>query len=262
MADEEVYDFDPWETSTGLPDKITVRIENPHFGYNVESETPTRCLFICEGTIIAGTEDGSSADFNQWFSCGDGWEPGGKNGARLVREDGRARQLNNNSAYGRFFTSLRKAAEKQDLMDVLRKRGTPFDAATWLGLEVYVEREQFSWTDREGNNHDSSRLNVMRIEKIGDKVAGKTEKGETTEAAASVKSNEPAEAPASSNGSGELDPKLKAKVRAAARQVKEAGGEHKAFVELAFDIDGVLDNPVAEEAIMDEGAESIWASVG
>lgn len=275
MAEEEAYSFDPWDTSTGLPDKITVRIENPHFGYNVESATPTRCLFICEGTIVAGTEDGASAEFNQWFSVGDGWEPGGKGGARLVREDGRPKQLNQNSNYGRFFTSLRKAAEVQELMDQLRKRGTPFDAATWLGLEVYLERESYTYEDRNDDNKtkEASRLNVVRIDKIGDaKVASPGPSAETVESAASVSSTpattpaEPAPVAAAATNGGvsavELDPKLKAKLKALAREVRTGGSEQKVFVERAFDeVDGVLDNAVAEEAIMANGDGSIWESV-
>src|SRR5436190_9664529 len=96
---EEEYEFDPWETSTGLPDKITVRIEAPHFGFDAAIQNGTRCLFIPEGTIIAGTD--SPEPFNQFFTVGDGWEPAGKGGSRLVREDGRPKQINNNSNYGR-----------------------------------------------------------------------------------------------------------------------------------------------------------------
>lgn len=260
---EEEYEFDPWETSTGLPDKITVRIESPHFGFDAQIQNGTRCLFIPEGTIIAGTD--TPEPFNQFFTVGDGWEPAGKGGSRLVREDGRAKQINNNSNYGRFFTSLKKAAEAQDLIDALRKRGTPFDAETWDGLELYLERETYTFEDREtGKDREASRLNVMRIEKMGDvKVKAKAAEsdgadGDADTEKASVRSGEP-ETAASSNGGGpadDLDPKTKAKLRALAREHTE----HKAFVEAAFDVDGVLDNAVAEEAIMAQGEGSIWAS--
>ena len=252
MAPEEEYEFDPWETSTGLPDKITVRIENPHFGFDAQIRDGKACLFIPEGTIIAGTDQ--PEPFNQFFTVGDGWEPAGKGGSRLVREDGRNKQINNNSNYGRFFTSLKVAAEKQDLMDTLRKRGTPFDAETWDALELYLERETYHYDDREsGEKKEASRLNVVRIEKMGDAKVGGAKDGDVQEKA-SVRSGEPETA--ASNGSGDLDPKVKAKLRALAREHTE----HKAFVEAAFDVDGVLDNAAAEEAIMDQGEGSIWAS--
>jgi hypothetical protein len=53
---------------------------------------------------------------------------------------------------------------------------------------------------------------------------------------------------------------LRAKLRKLAKEVKGSGGDHSAFAEQAFsDVDGVLDNATAEDAVMDTDAGSIWA---
>lgn len=263
MADEEQYDFDPWETSSGLPDFLQVRIENPHFGYDANIENGTRCLFKPEGTILSGDGIDEPAPFEQFYGCGPGWEPSGKGGVKAVREDGKQRMFNDNVAYAILFTSLKVAAQNQDLLDKLRSRGTPFDAATWRGLLLDLERVQLpEFEGRDGKPVKRSVLCVKTIVKLGDVDAPKpsSDEGEVTDRA-SVSSGEKA---AETNGGGspeDLDAKLKAKIKAAAREVRESGGAHNAFVEKAFDIDGVLDNTVAESAVMAEGDGSIWASV-
>lgn len=261
MAEEE-YDFDPWEASSGLPAYLQVRIDNPHFGYDVQVGNGTTCLFKPEGTILSGDGIDEPAEFTQFYGCGPGWEPAGKGGTRAVREDGKARQFNENVAYAWLFKSLKEAAKQQDMLDQLRKKGTPFDAATWSGLTLDLERIQLpEFEGQDGKMVKRNLLTVKQIVKMGDaKVAPKPD--EEVDEMAKVSSK--AEESASSNGGStvdELDPKTKAKLKAAARAVREAGGEHRAFVEQAFEIDGVLDNAVAEQAIMDQGDGSIWASV-
>lgn len=251
MAQEE-YDFDPWEVSSGLPDRITVRMDNPHFGTDAQINNGQTCLFIAEGTIVDGLEEGQSSDFNQFFTCGDGWEATSK-GQRVVREDGKPRKFNENSNYGRFFRSLYNAAKEQGLEDELRKRGTPYDAATWQGLYTYLEREPYSFNDsKTGEKVERSRLVVRRIEKMGDaKITNGSGAGEVVERS-SVRGNGSTEVAATG-----LDDRLVAKLRAVARQCES----HPQFVEKAFSMDGVLDNADAEAAVMDEGDGSIWASV-
>lgn len=260
MAEEE-YDFDPWETSSGLPDFCQVRIENPHFGYNADINNGQTCLFIPEGTVLSGDGIDEPVPFDQFFGCGPGWEPGGKGGTRVVREDGKARKFNNNVAYAHLFGTLKKVAAEAGVEDQLRKRGTPYDAALWQGLVLDLVREPIpDFTGQDGTLVTGrTRLVVKAIAKMGDATTTtKTAPREEVEEKASVSSSEPASS-AASNG---LDPKIKAKLKAAARSVKEAGGEHKAFVEMALDIEGVLDNQAAEDAVMDQGEESIWSSVG
>jgi len=239
VADDE-YDFDPWELGTGLPDKLTVRIDNPHFGFDAQLADGTRCAFFLEGTVTAGTEDGG--EFSQWYTLGEGWEPASK-GTRLVREDGkRSTKINNQSNYGRLVRSLTTAAEAQGLTDVLRKRGNPFETRLWDGLELYLEREEYEFTDMQTKEKRSgSRLNVGRIEKVPGAEAQVEE--------------------SNLHGPGDLQPKTKAGLRKLAKEVKARGGSHNEFAELAFsDVDGVLDNPVAEDAVMNQDEGSIWAS--
>lgn len=260
MADEQ-YEFDPWETSSGLPDFLQVRIDDPCFGTDAQIQDGQVCLFKPNGTILSGDGIDEPSPFEQFYGCGPGWEAQGKGGLRIVREDGKARKFNDNVAYAHLFTSLLKAAQDQDLVDKLRKRGTPFDAALWQGMVLDLERVQLpEFTGRDGEKVKRSVLCVKTIVKMGDAETKATDEGVVQETA-SVSSGE---AKADTNGGTtavELDAKLKAKIKAAAREVRESGGAHNAFVEKAFDIDGVLDNAVAESAVMAEGDGSIWASV-
>lgn len=262
MAEEE-YEFDPWETSSGLPDFLQVRIENPHFGYDANIGNGQTTLFKPEGTVLSGDGIDEPQPFEQFFGCGPGWEPAGKGGTRIVREDGKARKFNNNVAYAHLFTSLKKAAEAQDMMGELRKRGTTFDAATWQGLVLDLERTELpEFTGSDGKPVKRSVLLVKNIVKMGDakaKAPAEAPAAEETTDKATVSSGETA-----TNGgvaASELDPKLKAQLRKLARETRESGAGHNAFVERAFEMDGVMDNAPAEQAIMESGDGSIWESV-
>jgi hypothetical protein len=263
MADEETYDFDPWETSSGLPDKLRVRIENPHFTFNAEINDGNTCLFVPEGTVLSGDGIDEPTEFNQFFGCGPGWEPQGKGGTRVVREDGKAKRFNNNVAYAHLFTSLLKQATAQGMDDALRKRGTPYEAAMWQSMVLDLKRIDLpSFTGKDGNEVKRNVLVVENIVQMGD-VKGNdsasassatSAASEEVTASASVGQSTSAAESASTNG---LDPKVKAKLRAAARTATS----HAQFVELAFDVEGVLDDPAAEQAVMDEGEGSIYATV-
>lgn len=237
MSDDE-YDFDPWETSSGLPDRITVKVSNPHFGFDAQLQDGKACAFFMEGTIVGG--EGEGDDFSQWFTVGRGWEAASK-GQRLVPEDGKKRRLNNQANYAMLFKSLKDAAEKQDLVDAIRKRGNPFEAETWHDLELYLEREEFTRTIN-NEKSEGSRLNVARIEKLPGASETVTREPVVREVVA-------------------LSPKVKVSLTKLAAKVKGDGGSHSLFAEMAFsDVDGVLDDPAAEQAVMDTGDGSIWAS--
>ena len=241
---EEEFGFDPWTTfSTGLADEITLRVDNPHFGYDAEFQDGQVPLFMLEGTVVAGDAD---PEFSQWYTVGGGWEAT-RDGARLVREKGDRKGLNKQTNYNHLVQSLFAAAEKKSMATDMRRRGSPYDAKLWDGLELYMEREEYKFKigdeDREG-----SRLLVKSIEKMPGTAERKT-----------IKSREPA-TPPEATGGGDLSPVLRAKLRKLAQTVKGAGGDHSQFAEQAFsDVDGVLDNPQAEDAVMDTESGSIWA---
>lgn len=260
MEDEE-YEFDPWEGSSGLPNYLQVRIENPHFGYDAQIQNGQACLFKPEGTVLSGDGVDEPTEFTQFYGCGPGWEPASK-GQRVVREDGKARQFNNNVAYYHLFHSLKQAAVEQGLEDQLRKRGTPFDASTWQGLVLDLEREQLpEFEGSDGKMVKRSVLKVKQIVKMGDTTPTKAKSDDDGESVKASVTSGTSSGASGANGAGELDAKTKAKIKALAREVRSNGGSHSAFVERAFDIEGVLDNPVAEEAVIADGDGSIWASV-
>src|SRR5215831_18827542 len=93
-------DIDYWETSSGLPDDMTVTVDNPHFGYSSHIGDATVCMFFLEGRVTSSTDD--NPEFSQWYTVGRRWEPG-NNGAILVREDGRPAKINSQTNYAHLF---------------------------------------------------------------------------------------------------------------------------------------------------------------
>jgi len=240
-TDNEGWD-ESWEFSSGLTDEITIKVTNPHFGYDSEFQDGQVPLFVLEGNVIAGDAEG---EFSQWYTVGKGWEASNDR-QRLEPEGGKRKTLNRSTNYAHLLNSLRESAEKQGLADEIRRRGSPLNAAMWDGLELYLEREEYV-NEIGGEKREGSRLLVRSIEKMpGAKESHRVRGTEPTKAT---------EPPAASD----LSPMLKAKLRKLAQTVKGSGGTHSTFAEQAFsDVDGVLDNATAEDAVMDTGAGSIW----
>jgi len=242
VSDNESWD-ESWEFSSGLTDEITIRVTNPHFGYDSEFQDGQVPLFILEGNVIAGDPEG---EFSQWYTVGKGWEATQKGKLLSPEDNSKRKTLNRSTNYAHLLNSLREAAEKQGMADALRKRGSALSAEMWDGLELYLEREEYT-NEIGGEKREGSRLLVRKIEKMpGAKESHRVRGTEPTTAT---------EPPAVSD----LSPMLKAKLRKLAQTVKTSGGTHSTFAEQAFsDVDGVLDNAVAEDAVMDTGAGSIW----
>jgi hypothetical protein len=247
MAEE--YDFDPWSTSSGLPAFMQVRIDNPHFGYDAKVQDGQVCLFIPEGTTLSGDGIDEPEPFNQFYGCGPGWEPADKNGTKVRREDGKMRPFNDNTAYAHLFTSLIAKANEQDMVEDIKQRGTPFEAGLWANLTLDLKRVELEpFTGRDGKEVKRNLLVVNKIVKMGGRGDG-----EQVQQSASV-SSDASETPtpaAALNGAGNgLTPQIKARIKVLARTCKEQGVQQAQFVERAFELEGVLDNPDAEQYVM------------
>jgi hypothetical protein len=227
MSDQE------WELSSGLPlDGATVTVTAAEFGYrqNIAKDTTFACLTF-------KPVEGDEAE--QCYSVGKGWEPGAR-GAELVTSDGRKRNINDQTGYGKFITAALKC---DGMKETLRDRGIHYTkAAAWEGLRfelASVKEEVVNPTT--GQKKETSR--ILPVKFLG--VAG--DEKTTTTATGGNGGN-------GGNGGTGLEPALEAKLLALA----SSSDSHDSFMAAAFAQDGVAGS-AAEDLVMASGKGSIWA---
>lgn len=235
--------FDPWAVSTGLVESIEEgEITNAFFGYDSDIKEN-----VCYFKLVINTNDpdiGDDGEHIEAYSCGDGWEPADKEGSRVQREDGKEKNFNRSSKMGKLTTAAITLAE-----DNMRDRGAPFEAATWIGLKFSFEQTEL------GKFKGEPYFGLMPTEYLGTVETGK----KTSKPASSKPASTPKATPAastSSNGGGELDPKLRAQLMALAVDCDS----HAQFVERAFsELEGVSGNKEVEKAVIDRKPGSLYA---
>lgn len=242
MADENEYD--PWATTSGLVDDVTVTITDAYFTFDPQYNDGQTLLLKVAGQ----TDDEENPEFDQFFPCGNGWETTDK-GKSASREDGKRKGFNKNSGYGMFFTRAIDAGAGE----ALKSRGTPMEAEVWKGLTFHFKRESIDFGGEIGKK-DRILPDVFLPEGIGGSAAKPVTKTTTPPAGASKVDKLPDDAPAGAGGgsgaaAGTLDllVPLRAKLKKAARDA----GSHDGFIEAAYGIEGVDGNAALEEAILD-----------
>lgn len=218
-----------WELSSGLPlDGATVTVTAAEFGYrqNIAKDTTFACIEFTP-------EQGEVAE--QAYSVGKGWEPGAR-GAELVTSDGRKRNINDQTGYGKFIAHAMKI---DGFKEVLRARGIHYTkAAAWIGMRFELASiKEMVLNPTTGQQKETSR--IMPVKFLG--MAG--------EDAPSSKG-----AGVATNGAASgIDSELEAKLVGIAR----ASESHDAFMAAAFAVEGVAGS-AAEDLVMASGKGSIW----
>ena len=130
-----------WKTGSGLLDDYDFHIEEAWFGTN--EKFGDSVLLNLRGPAF---QDGEEVEDEHTIllSCGDGWTPG-KGGTVATHSAGKS-NFTKNSNIGRFIDSL--VALGDDVIDELQGRGETYQADTWMGLQLHIERQEFSYTDR------------------------------------------------------------------------------------------------------------------
>lgn len=237
--------FDEWSTSSGLIDDVDVTITNAVFTNPSDYMDGQVVVLLLEGQ----TSDSDNPEFSQYYSCGNGWEAA-ERGASVRREDGKRKPFNKSSSYGIFFT---RAVELEGAGEVLKGKGTPFQAGTWIGTKWHLNR-----TTIQGSGEIKDREILLPTAFLG--VTGQST------APANTGTTGPVSTPASESPpqdhvptNGELSLPLKAKLKALARQCTT----HEEFIEKAY-TDSSLEvngNAAAEQAVIETTPGSIWAEV-
>lgn len=205
-------EYDPYAVSSGLADDFDAYISGSIYGTDAAYNGGDTVLLILD----LDTDDADWPQVTEKLSTGTGWEIV-DGGMTIKSENGKDRNFNKNSRAGMFLTAALAAGAG----DELRKRGTPFQAATFEGLG-------FHWNRVKVKGFDGEEKEILTPTKF-----------------LGVKGGAAASTPAANSGG---DVKTKALLKAAAKKADT----HAEFIDAAFAIDGVVGNAELEALVIDE----------
>ncbi len=133
-----------WDTSSGLLEQFTLDVEEAWFGTNDKYMSGKILLLNLKGPA---TVDGDVVDpaHHIWYSCGDKWKAA-QGGASAVNTTG-TDSFNSQAGIGRLIDGIKALGD--EAIDVMRGRGESFEADTWNGLVLELERTKVSqFTDK------------------------------------------------------------------------------------------------------------------
>lgn len=225
-----------WETETGLLDKFEIEVEEAWFGK--DEKFGDNLVFNLRGPAI---QDGEVVDEEHTlkYSCGDGWEAR-KGGQEASHKAGKT-SFNKSANMGKLIDSL--VAQGDEVLEELQTRGEAYEAKTWIGLRLFIEREQFSYTDRntkETRTYEvplvSDYLGVVEDEKP--KASAKAPAKPRTRKTKSEEATEETPKPrARRRKKEEPEVDLRAELVTLAGEFEDDDDGHQGFVEAAFDPD-------------------------
>lgn len=220
-----------WATSTGLLDQYEGTIEESWFAYDPnyrDGEVPLLHWRI--SNVV--TEEEAPDEIVEKFSIGSGWQVV-DNGATVEHESGRNKPFNRNSKYGMIIQAVidNEDGAFEGGLAALQERGDPIEANVWEGLRFEFERVEYDYGGEIG-----VRDFILPVAFVGEEDAP------------------------SSNGNGSsqasresLEKKLKALAKKAA--------DHDEFVELATDLDAVVDDDELFASVVDDSDQGFYATV-
>jgi hypothetical protein len=131
-----------WKTGSGLLDDFDFTIEEAWFGVN--EKFGDTLLLNLRGIA---EQEGEVVDDEHvlLYSTGEGWEAT-KGGREAAHTAGKTTFVNNTNM-GRLINAMVGLGD--EVIKELQSRGDTFVADTWEGLQVHIERKQFSYRDRE-----------------------------------------------------------------------------------------------------------------
>lgn len=223
---------DAWDKplETGLRDDYDGTVVNAFFGTDERYNNGETMLLKWE--VHGLDEDGVAYEETQLITVGKGWET--VDGGQTVRhESGKDRMFNNNSHLGKI---IERCTKELGIGDVLRSKGSPYDAKVWVGLSFHFNREEQRYS---GSSEVKDTTKLMPTKYLGENAI---DLGGATQATPSPVGDQAA---ASSNGNEQV---LRAKLTAAAK----SSGTHQEFLDKAIEIDGVVANESLLAEIMDE----------
>ncbi len=172
-----------WETTSGLLDDFTLKVEEAWFGEDEENDDERIYLFL-RGLAIDSDDGEESEDYRERFRVGTNWEVVDK-GAGVENATGK-QKFNKNSGVGRLIRSM---VADGATAEALAERGDATEAETYIGLTLHLVRiEQTPFENDDGDKVEWNILSAVEVEfpkkkkkkkttkKDGD--SGKADKGE------------------------------------------------------------------------------------
>lgn len=230
-----MVDQSDWGTESGLLENFIITVEESYFttdarynsgetlllrwkGHAVDADTGEQVLF-------GKDEDEEVGEVS--FPCGGGWLTN-DGGETAEHDSGRAKKgFNKNSAYGKVID---RALGDFNLGQVLMDRGRPQEAKVWVGLKFLMKYEE---TDYGGEIGKRSRLMPVSFE-------GEADGGAAVPSTAAAPTTETANVPSNQV----LEDQVKA--------IAAASSTHSEFLDKALEVEGVSDDPVLLERVVDE----------
>lgn len=243
---------DEWATSSGfaLAAGVDAEIIGATFGFNDKLGAGAMCL-----NLTFEVEDSEPID--QSFSIGNGWEITEK-GDLIVAADGKSRGINKSTNLGLLIDSIIGAgpfADRGPLFDGEPPFDTPRRASNWIGTR---------WTIGTKTVKRKNPTNDKEIEKeayIFDAYLGRSDEAPAKPAKKGAAGGKPAAKPAAKAAVADYgieDDDLREQIIAAA---VAADGDHDAFVEACYTLDGVDGDAAVEKAIYNKRPGSLWSAV-
>lgn len=267
MSDESV---NMWEFSSGLPlEGQRCHSTKAVFTYDQEYNADAVVLKVTFQPWDGETDEGEAKD--QLFSVGKNWEPTNE-GQSVANKSGKRQQFNNMTVISRFLNSIMLARGDGDVakgMKVLMEEGAePDNADFYVGMDVTlksIEYKDLSGKDKTtfGVGEWHGRVGETAKAKPAKALAPKT--GTAKAAAKPAPKEDEDEGSTESGGEGawiaHFGQGLYRKLKKAAMDAES----HDAFMDAAFDIDGVTSddkawNKVAEQYIMEYEDGSLFAT--
>lgn len=139
-----------WDTESGLLDEFRFEVSETWFGIDEEVDDPTDKVYL----FLRGAafdEDGELVDdeHRERYSTGKNWEVV-EDGTEVENATGKNR-FNQNAGIGRLINAL--VALGGDVAKALAKRGDAYEAATFNGITMEMERKLVSkWKGDDGED--------------------------------------------------------------------------------------------------------------
>lgn len=203
-----------WETTSGLIEEGRMKVDEAWFGPNEDSDRDTDKIYLnIRGEV---TFEGETIDEEhvERYSVGKNWEVV-EDGAEVENATGKNR-FNENTGLGRLINAL--VACGDDVATFLQKKGEAYEASTYEGLDMDMERMLAS--EFESDDGETVRWFLLLPVAVKVKAAKKAKKGGKGKA---------------SRGKGKGKSSLRSDIIAFAKEFDE--DEHDEFVDQVLDED-------------------------
>lgn len=146
-----------WITGTGLLDNFTLKVDEAWFGEDEENDDDRIFLFL-RGPA---SQNGEVVDeeYQERWTIGNNWEVVDE--GRAVEHVAGKFEFNENTGIGLLIDSMVRDDDHElvdEKIDMLAERGDAYEAKVYQGLELDLERKQFSFENDEGEKVNYTRL--------------------------------------------------------------------------------------------------------